>query len=147
MSMLEEIGVRLQQETSLGLQANVNLFFAQRPDDVDECVTLYEYSGPAPEYDISSSSPEWEMPHLQIVARSFDPRRARDQLRAAYLVLASVCRQGNAWLLDNLDSTVARRTQYLRLTPLQQPFQIGYDENRRALWAVNFQIQRRPQSE
>jgi hypothetical protein len=105
-------------------------------------LTIYEYTGGAPEFDHGSTLPEWESPRLQLVARAVDPLDARNLARNAYLALSVVCAHGNATLPD--DAVPPRFTTYRSLRPLQQPFQMGFDENRRALWVVNFDCVRRP---
>jgi len=138
--MVEEVGTLLLR-SDLDLTPGVNLFYMSRPDSPDDVVTLYEYAGSPPEFDHGSRIPEWESPRLQVLARSVDGPTAQARARIIYLCLSAICAAGNTWLYDVGNN---QRTQYRALRPLQQPFQMGFDGNRRALWVVNFECIRRP---
>ena len=138
MGLMEDIGVYLSSNGQGAV--GTAIFYGGRPDQPDDCLTLYEYSGPAPEMENSEDAFAWERPSLQMVSRSADPLAARNTIRAAWAPLVPLT---NLWLTDD----AGKKTLYREINPQQSPFQLGRDENRRFLWAVNFQIIKRPRPE
>ena len=138
MGLLEDVGVYLQQQ-GLGTIA-VTLFYGGHPDTPDDELTLFEYSGPAPEFENSEEPFAWERPSLQLASRAVDPLTARNFVRNAWSVLIPL---KNVWLIDDQ----GKKTRYREINPLQSPYQVGRDDNRRFLWVANFQIVKRPRPE
>lgn len=101
------------------------LYKGSRPSDPDTLLCIYQYPGNAPEYVQESTSPAWESPQIQVLARSRDYEEAALLAQRAWTALAS------------LTNAVLSGTKYRSVRPIGSPGTLGRDANDRLLIAFN----------
>lgn len=109
----------------------LSLAFVQRgslPATPEVCAAIYEYPGLEPEYVFGKATIDIEHPRLQIAFRGApdDYEEPRARAESAYRYLGS------------LGHGPVNGTRYLTIRPLQPPFRIDYDKNRR--WVIGFNV-------
>ncbi len=98
------------------------------------CTFIHEYGGRSPAFNLgNTSTPSWEYPRVQIVDRSTDYQKARNAAEDWYRLLMA---QTNVTIKPTSSAT---GTRYLSITPLQNPFYLGVDENNRHRFACNYE--------
>jgi hypothetical protein len=123
MPVLDELGTYLQAQGVGILQRDI--FLGVRPASPDECLTLAEYPGGAPEYVQESASPRHESVQIQIVSRGVEYQRVR--------LLASL-----AWsALSRVTNSTLSGVRYLSIRPSSSPAPIGRDSNGQLLIGFN----------
>lgn len=108
-----------------------NLFSDEMPPEPPTCMSVTDYAGREPEYVLGSASPAYEYSRVQIQVRGATKSAGRTLIRAAYNALASVRNQ-------TIDGSY-----FVKMTPLQQPFRMMKDENRRTIFAFNVEVEKR----
>jgi len=100
----------------------------------DTIVALYETAGWAPEWTFSSgtTSPAFERPGLQAIARSTSYATARGHAYRVYRILDGVA---NKTLPHTSSGTL-----YQRIAAVGSPFSLGQDQNGRFLLSCNFDV-------
>lgn len=97
--------------------AGTDLFDAMMPNDPDTIVCVYTYGGRVGDYVQEQPTVAYEHPRIQVVARG--PREdyltAYNKAKAAYDAL------------DAVTNLTLSGTHYLRITPLQTPFEMRRD--------------------
>lgn len=131
--MVEDMGAQLLRA---GVATEANLFYHFQQSKPDDALTLSQYGGPQPWYDMGSAGPVQSFPRLQVMARSANQLGARDLIYRAYRVLAAL--PTNVAMSD-MQGT---QTMYQRVYPLADPMQMGQDDTGRYVWIVNFQIEK-----
>jgi hypothetical protein len=127
MALLDALGAFLVTEGvgTLG----TNIFLGLMPDTPDECVVLYEYGGGAPGQVFGSdNATPWESSSVQVMARSATYAAARTKARAAYAALQKVANETLSGI------------SFLRVDPVQSPFFVQRDENRRVYFSANYRV-------
>ena len=130
MSMAKELHYYLTLNCT-GL-TTANTWVNKAPQTPATGVTIHEAGGspPTPTF---GSTPTFESPHFQIVARSTLYPTARSLAESVYRKLQTV---KTATLLTSAASTAS--TVYLSINPMQAPFPLGEDDAGRYLIACNY---------
>jgi hypothetical protein len=123
----EDIKDMLAAVSSLALTFATDLFVSEMPDTPDQCVCVYDTGGFDPEGDFN-----YERPTAMIRVRG-----AKGAYTAGH-ELAQACRDA---LLGTADSTV-NGARYIGIWVVGDVNHIGYDDNHRPLFTVNFRIHR-----
>lgn len=118
---------------STALTAGTNLFMNFLPDTPNTAVAVYETGGAPPEFVFGSTTPAWRNPRVQVVSRSTSSQTARTRIETVYRRLAGV---------SNTTLQGASGPNYLSITPVQDPFLLGRDEQARVTFACNFAVSR-----
>ncbi len=101
----------------------------------DTQAALYEYSGLPPHHVLgSTNAPIAVLPRVQVACRSSNYATARTLAQTIYDVVANLTHQ-------TLSPSGKR---YIRVEALQEPFDMGRDENHRNVIGFNLQITRDP---
>lgn len=100
----------------------------------DTAVVLLESGGPGPTYTYTGIS--YERPALQMISRSTSYVTARDNSQHVWELLASV----TGITISKTSSTGV--TNYLTITPIQSPTDMGQDVEERSLVTCNFLIEK-----
>ena len=134
MSLLEDV-LTLLQGAAVGTPGT-DLYGAGWYDEggaPDAQVAVFEYGSDPPSHVLGPTNEASSVHHrVQVVARSFDYLAARAKAQAAYDALA-----------NRVEITVGGR-RYIRIEALQEPFDMGRDENNRRLVACNFRVTAEP---
>lgn len=128
MSVLNDIGEYLQ-DNSIGT-LGADLFLSQMPDTPDDVITIYEYAGNAP-----SKLGGNRQPGIQIRTRSASYEDARAKIDEVYTLLSKI---GNEYEDDAPEGVTINGTTYLHFQTVQEPFEIGIDDNGRHELVQNF---------
>lgn len=121
--ILEEVGQFIDDQ---GLAAwNTDLFIGAIGDLPVEAVLLNEYGGSVPES--THDKNYYERPRFQVSVRSARYPDGRSRIESIYQALNQVSNQ------------VLGGTKYLRLFPLQAPFELNRDERGNIWFAVNYE--------
>lgn len=126
----EDIKDMLEASSSLGLVFGTNLFIGKEPDAPNDCVSLFDTPGRAPQFTYQQGE-DYFYPSIQIRVRSSE-----------YLV---------GWaLVNDVKTYLHARTQerwgdslYTVVACAQEPFLLDWDPNRRPRFVTNFNLQRR----
>lgn len=127
MALLDSLGTFLQTEGvgTLG----TDIFLGLMPDTPDACVVMYEYAGTGPAQFFGDDDPTpYESTSVQVQVRGATYAAARTKARAAYTALQKVANETLTGI------------PFLRVDPLQSPFFMARDENRRVLFASNYRV-------
>lgn len=132
MPLLVDVGTYVASNTTLVV--GTTLFEGQMPAEVDAGVCLTEYGSEPPDFVLSSAGVYLERPRFQAYCRHTDYATGRAMIDALYLALSQVVNQ-------TLTATV-----YLRIEPLQSPFQVTppRDAQGRWEWFCNFRAEKEP---
>ena len=132
MSMLQEIQTYLAAQSGLGLTVQTNFFASYFPDSPDQCVTIYEYAGPAPQdtMGVQTGRAAWWKPRLQVVCRDVNYIPARNLAGSISVALHQIANQ-----------TIGG-TLYYRIAAQQDPFLRARDQKQRSEIACNYQVEK-----
>ena len=89
--------------------------------------------GYAPDYIQNDADPAYQHPGAQFTCRAKDPIEAETGARMAYKAVAKV---------TNL--VVSGGVRYLRIRPIQEPFDLGDDDAGRSRWSFNVTVEKTP---
>lgn len=135
MSMGLEIVQKLEQ-LGLGTYSGEprTLFLEEMPEDPDEVGAVFETGGSPPEGGFGIAGIQFENPTVAIWFRGKPHQSEPPQLKArtAYLELSKI-------QAESLGST-----PYLTVEPLQPPFILERDSQRRVIWVLNILAQKEP---
>lgn len=128
MATLDEMGVFLAAACSLTV--GTTLFKGQLPATPDTCMAVYEYPGASPDFVFGRAAISVESPRVQVAVRGAkdDYSTPRATAETAYRAIAAAAPQSIS------------STRYLRMVPLQSPFQRERDEHGRVVIAFNVQL-------
>jgi len=102
----------------------------------DTSVAIFESGGVGPTYNFTGVTVV--RPNLQIISRSSAYQTARDNAEHIWQLLASVTGVSIA------KTTAGGTTDYMTVTPLQSPTDIGQDAEARSLVTSNYSIEKDP---
>ena len=119
----------LEGESKLGLVFTDNLFIGQEPTSPANCVTIFDRPSSPPQLNYDRFE-IYEYPSIQIRCRNTSYVNAEAEARAIYLFLHGL-------------TTEINHTLYTLIRCMQTPVLLDWDENNRARFIVNFEIQRR----
>lgn len=144
--MVEELARHLStSSTSGGSTAFVigtTIFANAQPHSTRATLALFETPGSPPGYHHGTAAlPDWEMPHLQVVARSTAPASGAtvpNPTNAKKLLRRAVSR------LEGITNQAVQGSTYLRVEPISSLFLARVEDDGRQVFACNFEITRRP---
>lgn len=93
---------------------------------------ILEQPGQAPLYIQNSFVPNWVRPNAQIIVRHINSTTAKTKARDVYNLLAVIRNQ-------NLSGV-----RYQSVKPINEPGDLGSDDNGRARWVFNLEIVKKP---
>jgi hypothetical protein len=105
-----------------------DVFHGRLPDDPSEAIAFLEQGGLAPSNVFDGSGPR--QPTLQVMVRA----DATDYVRSREIVQS---------VFDTLHcqaNLIANGRFYLSVDAQQEPIWLGYDNNERPMWSINFQL-------
>lgn len=127
----EDIKDMLEDESSLGLAFADNLFIGREPTSPNNCVTIFDTPGSGPDLNYDASI-KYDYPSVQIRVRNTSYPNAAD-------------------LAQDIKATLHNRAQetwsgavYTLIQCTSEPALLDWDENDRARFVINFDIQRQP---
>ena len=126
----EDIKDLLEGESSLALVFTDDLFIAFEPSSPDDCVTIFDTPGGLPNMSFDVSE-RYDRPSIQIRVRNRN-----------YVTGLQLTHDIKDFLHRKAHETV-NGTYYSLIQCTGEPAFLDWDENRRARFIVNFDIQRR----
>jgi len=126
-----DIAAMLAAEDSLDLSLGVNIFVGREPSDPDNCVTIFDTPGGRPLTFLEPGGDDYYSPTIQIRVRNNDYRIGYN---LAHDIMVSL--HGRAQQTWN-------GTLYSVVLAMADPALLDWDENGRARFVVNFDVQRR----
>ena len=129
-SSAEDIKDMLVDESSLGLTFATNLFVGREPSSPDDCVTIFETPGFPPQLTLKQGE-DYYYPSVQIRVRN---NNYQTGWTLAHNIMVSLHGRGHETWNETL-YTVIRCTN--------GPDLLDWDENSRARFIINFNMQRR----
>lgn len=126
----EDIKDMLVAESALALTLGTTLHLHREPAKPDNCVTIYDTPSFPPDLSFVQGESYYRS-SVQIRARNFDPDVALSQLRDIMDVLHN--RAQETW----------NATLYTVIQATGEPALLAWDENNRAIYIINFNLQRR----
>jgi hypothetical protein len=108
-----------------------NLFIGMIPENVSNCVAIYENSGAPPNFVMGSNNlPILERPQVQIIVRNESYATGRALAESVYRVLTAIANQ------------TVNGNRYLRVEAIGVPALLERDSNRRTVFSCNFDVVR-----
>lgn len=129
-STAQDIKDMLEAQSSLALTFNVNLFVGKEPPEPDNAVTIFDTGGPQPELTFNRNE-IYQRPAIQIKVRDNDYEVGWPLINDIRNVLHG--RGHEVW----------NGTTYELIQCRAEPTFLGWDDNNRPWFTVNFLIQRR----
>jgi hypothetical protein len=123
----EDIATILAADSSLGLTLTTNLFVSEMPKEPDECVSVHDTGG----YD-GEADYVYQRPTVQV--------RVRGE-KGAYQTAHGFA-QDIRDLLHGLANYTTGSTRYVGVWCEGDVIAVGYDDNHRPLFTVNFRLHR-----
>lgn len=124
-NVLDDLATRIA--TTISGTVGTNIFKSMMPVTPDAAVALYETGGLAPEKRFGSKGIDWERPGVQVVVRGApgDYQTARTTSQTIFEDVAEI------------ETEDLSGTRYYLSDPLQQPFELAVDEQKRPTVAFN----------
>ena len=131
MALLDEIATRLG---TIGALSTYTITKGHRPDAPDKTVTVYETGGAPAELGFGTPGIQFEHPAIAVHVRGAadDYEGPRTAIQAVYLDLPKV------------QAVSLSGTPYHTIIPIQAPFLLERDEQRRVVLVVNFNVEKEP---
>ena len=126
----EDIKDMLEDESSLGLVFKTNLFIGREPPKPNDCVTIYDTYGSPPLRTLDKGG-SYFYPSIQILVRNGDYKEGWDLIQDIRTVLHGKAQE--TW----------NATLYTVIYCSSGPALRDWDENNRAHFIINFNVQRR----
>lgn len=133
MALLDELASYIEAEGHGTV--GTDIFKSFMPATPDACVAVYETGGSSPDLGFGSTTVRFENPSVQILARGAAEDYTGPRTKAQSVWDSLVAVQAPQQLSG---------TSYNLIIPLQSPFPIGPDENKRQLISANFLIEKSP---
>jgi len=128
-STARDIKDMLESVSSLGLTFATDLFVGREPVDPDNCVTIFDTPGSPPQLTYTKGE-SYEYPSIQIRVRNRNYNAGWDLINDIKFYLHG--RGHETW----------NGTYYSLIAASDSPALLDYDENNRARFICNFNIQR-----
>lgn len=126
-----DIAAMLVADDSLNLTVKDNLYVGREPDSPDNCVTIFDTPGGPPQLVLGTDGNEYYFPTIQVRVRNNDYRIGYN---LAHDIMVSLHARGQqTW----------GGTLYSVIKAMADPALLNWDENGRARFVVNFELQRR----
>ena len=130
MGMLEDLGGYL--DTNSALTLGVDLFLGLMPENVSNCVSVYENGGRSPDFTMGSNNlPIIENPEFQIIVRNSSYQTGRSLADSTYRVMTQIA------------NLTINSVEYLRVVAISSPALMERDSNKRVLFTTNFYVTRK----
>jgi len=128
--MLADDMVTLLEAAALGTGGE-DLLIGAMPPTPDVMTVITEAGGLQPTHAFSDALPIIEYPRVQVRTRAApdDYQASRERIEEIY-----------QFFVQRGAETVSGGARYLRWVPIQMPFALGQDDNRRWVFAVNFEV-------
>jgi hypothetical protein len=127
-SPAKDIATILESSSSaLGLVLGTDLFVFEEPSSPDEVVTIYDTGGIAPHPNYEYLSPSVQ---IRVRGKKFDTQ-------GAY----TIC-EGIRNVLHGLINQIIGGARYVQILAMGDIISLGFDENNRPVYTVNFEINR-----
>jgi len=120
----------LLEISDIGLTLASDLFISREPASPDNCVTLYDTPG-SPPVVFMNKNEKYFYPAIQVRIRNNDYRQG-------YSLGKQI-----ATMLHGEGQTEINDTYYSLIAAQSEPFLLEYDKNNRAIFIINFNLQRR----
>lgn len=130
-SVSKDIVQMLNDESSVNLTENVDLFYSRTPIKPQNCVTVYDNSGPSPMLQYVKARSNYYYHSIEIRVRNTN-------YNDGWVVIQEVL-----LYLHGLSQIVIGDTYYALINAINPPHQLHYDENDRPVLNINFEVQRR----
>jgi len=127
----KDIATILEGISSLGLTFGVNLFIGREPTTPSNCVTIYDTPGMPPQLNLTDQG--YEYPAVQIRVRDIKYQDGWDLISAINKELHG--------LSYEITESGAEAT-YTAIYCAMNPFLLDWDENSRARFVSNYNLQR-----
>lgn len=125
----EDIKDMLEADSSLGLDFSTNLFIGTEPAKIDNCVTIFDEPSIGPQ--LTFDGKRYEYPIIQVKVRNVDYRTG--WALANNIMISLHGRAQETW----------NGTLYTVIYCSGGPASLGQDDNARAQFIINFNLQRR----
>lgn len=131
-SCAKDIATLINDESSIGLVLGTDLFYSRMPVTPQNCVVLYDNSGPTPMLQLSQARSTYNYNSISVRVRntSYD---------GAYAIIDAI-----QTFLHGRHGDVINNTYYALVRAITPPQQLHFDENDRPVININFEVQRRP---
>lgn len=126
-----DIAAMLVADGSLDLTVGDNLYVGREPDSPDNCVTVFDTPGGPPQLVLGTDGNDYYSPTVQVRVRNNDYRIGYN---LAHDIMVSLHARGQ----ETWNSTL-----YSVIKAMSDPAQLDWDQNDRARFVVNFELQRR----
>ena len=123
----EDIKDLLEEPSSLGLAFKENLFVSEMPGSPDGCVVVYDTGG-----DDADAGYLYDRPSVQIRVRG-----AKGGYKDAYALALAIKGELHGATDHEINST-----RYVGMWATGDILSLGYDDNHRPLFSVNFRLHR-----
>ncbi len=120
----------LLETSDIGLTLASDLFISREPDSPDNCVTLYDTPGSSPVVFMNKNE-KYFYPSIQVRIRNNDYRQG---YALGKQIVTKLHGEGQTEINDTYYSLIAAQSE---------PFLLKYDKNNRAIFIINFNLQRR----
>lgn len=121
----------LDGDSALGLTKGEDLFATRMPDVPDDLVTLFDDGGDEPQLNLRRNTSDYYRPQVSMQVRNTDYQLGYAQALAVVQFLHAT------------GSTVVDNTLYVLIRAKSDPQLLHWDENDRAVFVCNFEVQRR----
>jgi len=128
-SASEDIKDMLVDNSSLGLVFGTDLFIGKIPTTPANCITIRDTSGGIPDISLDSSS--FYNPTVQIIVRNTD-------YTVGYTLIENIRESLHGRAQETWNGTL-----YSVITAQSDIGSLGWDDNDRALFSINFNMKRR----
>jgi hypothetical protein len=133
----KDIATMLANESSLGLTLATDLFYKFLPPEKAgvtgaDIVTVIDNGGDAPLPYLDKSSSDYYFPSVNVQVRNID-------FDSGYAIIFAIYQ----WL-HNTSQVVINSTNYTLIKAIEEPRLLHMDQNKRYVFVVNFDVQRRP---
>lgn len=127
----KDISTLLKNESSLALTFGTDLFFARMPDEPSDCVAVLDNPGRPPMLTYKKETSNYFYSSVTVWVRNTDYAAGWAQIHEILT------------FLHGLGSQVVDGTYYDIIKAMADPQLLYWDENQRAVFIVNFTVQRR----
>ena len=116
--------------TLAGLTTGYEVLRGKMPSSPDKVIAIFETGGSGPNFFMGSGTVEEPAIQIRVRGEVEDYDTPRAKIEQIYQAFAGY----GAFTVNS--------TRYLAFTPLQSPYPLRKDDNRRVEWAVNFLVRK-----
>jgi len=127
----EDIKDILLEDSSLGLAFGTNLFIGREPSLHSNCVTIFDIPGYQPQLLLAGGEAGFFNDSFQVRIRNTD-------YKTGYALANDIM-----VLLHGLEHVTYNSTLYMVIYCTSGPAMLGWDDNNRVIFIINFNLQRR----